>query len=66
MKLLEYAGGFCTFLPVKRTILAVTMIVSAFCLWLNRQFTKRDINLVDGDIIFNEAFAQPADASRLK
>jgi len=64
MQQLDYAGIFWTLLSIKWGIFGVTLIVSAFYLWLNLRFAARNIDLVDGESFFNRAFKHPADASR--
>jgi uncharacterized membrane protein (UPF0182 family) len=64
MRQLDYEGIFWTLLSVKWGIFGVTLIVSALYLWINLRLAARNIDLVDGESIFNKAFAHPADASR--
>src|ERR1039458_45056 len=64
MRQLDYPGIFWTLLSVKWGIFAVTLIVSVLYLWLNLRFAEKNIDLVDGESIFNKAFTHPADASK--
>src|ERR1035441_6938089 len=64
MRQLDYEGIFWTLLSVKWGVSGVTLIVSVLYLWINLRFAARNINLVDGESVFNKAFAHPVDASR--
>jgi uncharacterized membrane protein (UPF0182 family) len=64
MRQLDYGGIFWTLLSVRWGIFAVTLIVSVFYLWLNLRFAAKNIDLVNGESLFNKAFTHPADASK--